>query len=127
MLDVAATVGIEDSGIHHLGKTNALAFLHLLDTAGVPLMSWLFCDSPIVFLGTSHPKSGLQHVFLADGEGLDIDYLVLEVLKAGFFVRVLGLDWQTEKSGDSTTNLVRVSGLSEKCLTIIGVPVAMLR
>ena len=114
MLEVTATIGIEDSG-YHLGKTNALTFLHLLGTAGIPLLSWLFCDGPVVFLSTSHAKSGLQHVFLADGEGLDIDYLVLEVLKAGFFVLALGLDGQAEKSGDSTTHLARVSRLSGQC------------
>ena len=105
MLKVAATVGIEDSGKHHLGETNALALLDPLDTAGVPLLSWLFRDGPVVLLGTGDAERRLQHVFLADGEGIDIDYLVLQILKAGFFIRTFGLDGQTEKSGDGTTNL----------------------
>ena len=127
VLKVTATVGIKDSGVHHLGKTNALAFLNLLDTARVPLMRRLFCGGPVVFFGTSHAKSGLQHILLTDGEGLDIDYLVLEVLKAGLFVRAFRLDRQAEKSGDRTTNLVTVSRLSGMCLTRSGVPVATLK
>lgn len=127
MLEVTATVRIEHSGIHHPGRTDALAFLHLLDTGGVPLLGWLFCDGLVIFLGTSHTKSGLQHIFLADFEGTDIDYLVIEVLRAGFFVRAFGLHGGTEKRGYSTTNLARVSRLSERCLMTVGVPLATLR
>ena len=105
MLKVTATVGIEDSGEHHLGKANTLALLDLLDTAGVPLPSWLYREGPVVFFGTSHAESGLEHVFLADGEGTNVDYLVLQSLKTGFFIRTFRLDGQTEKSGDGTTDL----------------------
>lgn len=105
VLEVAATVGIEDSGEHDLCKPHALACPHLLDAAGVPLPSGLVGDGPVVFPGARHAKSGLQHVFLADGEGLHIDHLVLQVLKAGFFVRAFGLDGQTEQSGDGATDL----------------------
>lgn len=124
---VTATVWIEDSSIHHLGETDAFAFAYLLDTAGVALLSWLFRNGPVVFLGTSHANSGRQHVFLVDGEGIDIDYLVLEILKTGFFVRAFGPNGQTEKSGDSTTYLVRVSRLTGKGTTIAGVLVATLK
>ena len=127
MLKVTATVGIEDSGKHHLGKANALTLLDLLDTAGVPLLSRLFCDGPVVFLGTSDAESGLQHVFLANGEGTNVDYLVLQVLKAGFFVRTFGVDWQTQKSGDGTTNLERLNRLLERRLMVADVPVVRLR
>jgi hypothetical protein len=113
VLEVTATVWIEDSG-NHLRKPTALPFLDLLDAIGEQLLSWFFCDGPVTFLGTSYAKSGLQHIFLADGEGRDIDYLVLEVLKAGFFLPAFGLDRQTEKSGDSKTNLVKISGLPER-------------
>ena len=104
MLDVTATVRIEDSG-NHLGKTDALALLHLFDTGGIPLLGWLLCDGPVIMLGTSYPESGVQHVFLADGEGIHINYFVLQVLEAGFFVRTLGFDGQAEKSGDGATDL----------------------
>jgi hypothetical protein len=114
VLEVTATVGVEDSGVHHLSKSNALAFLHLFDTAHVPLLSWLFGDGPVILFGTSHAESGLQHVLLADGKGVDVHDLVLEVLKAGFFVRSFRLDGEAEKSSDSTTNLVGVSHCSEK-------------
>lgn len=119
MLDVTTTVGVEDSGIHHFGKTNALAFLHFLNTARVALLSWLFCDDPVVFLGISHAKSRLQHIFLADSEGAHINYLVLKAFKAGFCVRAFGLDGQTEKSRDSTTDLARVSRMLGKGLTTV--------
>lgn len=62
VLKVTATVGIDD----HFGKVNALAFLNLLATAGVQPLSWLFCNGPVVFLSTRHPKRRLRHVFLAD-------------------------------------------------------------
>ena len=112
MLEVTGTVGVKDSGIHHLGKANALTFLDLLGAASVPLLSRLFLNGPVVFFGASHAKSRLQHVFLIDGEGVDKDDFVLEVLKTNFFVRALGLDGETEESGDSTTNLAIVSGFS---------------
>lgn len=57
---------------------------------------------------------------MADGEGIDIDYFVLEILKTGVFFGAFGLDGQTEESGDSTTYLVRVSRLTGEGLTIAG-------
>ena len=114
MLKVAATVGIEDSGKHHLGKANALPLLYLLNTAGVPLPSRLFRNTPVNFLGTSHAESGLEHVLLADGEGTNVHDLILQILKAGFSVRTFGPDGQTEKSGDGATDLAKNSVAFQK-------------
>ena len=58
LLEVTATVGIEDSG-HQLGPTNVLALLYLFDTEEEPLPSWLFGDSPVAFFRTSYAKRGL--------------------------------------------------------------------
>ncbi len=96
VLEVTGTIGIENSCVHHLDEANALAFLHLFDAAYVPVPSWLFGDGPVILLGTSHAACGLQHVFLADGKGVDVHDLVFEVLKAGFFVRCFRLDGEAE-------------------------------
>ena len=129
VLKVTAAVGIEDSGVHHLGETDALALLDLLETAGVPFLSWLFGDGPVTFLGVGHAKSRVPHVLLADGEGIDVDYLVLQALEAGFFVRAsFGFDGQAKKSSDCSTNLVRCQSLvRERLLVIAGVLVLSLR
>ena len=68
MLKVTTAIRIEDSGIHHFGKTNALALLDLLDSAGVPFMRWLLGNGPIRLLRARHPISRFQDVFLADRE-----------------------------------------------------------
>ena len=79
LLEVAAAVGIEASAVHHLGEADALALLHLLDAAGVARLSWLFRDGPVGFLGPGHAEGGCEHVFLAGGEGVDVDDFVCEV------------------------------------------------
>jgi len=114
VLKIAAAVGEEDAGIHHFGEANALAFLDLLDTGRVALLSRIFGDGPVGFFATRHTESGRQHVFLADGEGIDVDYAVFEVLKAGALVRALAIDGQTEKSGNRTTDLAKVTCWSGK-------------
>lgn len=93
-LKVTAAIGIENAG-HQLRVTRELAFLYLLHATGEPLTDWLSGDGPIVRFGTSHTLSGLQYVLLAYGEGLDVHYLVSEVLEAGFDVEAFGLDGKT--------------------------------
>ena len=111
MFDVTDTVGIKNSRIHHLNKAGALSFLHPFHSVGVPLLGRLFGDDPVVCFGASDAKSRRQQVFLADGERLDIDQLVLEVFKTGFLVGPFGLDGQAKQAGDGTTNLSGVSQL----------------
>lgn len=56
MLDITTSVRVEDSR-HNLGETAVLAFLYIPHAAREALVRWLFCNSPVVCLGSSHTNS----------------------------------------------------------------------
>lgn len=105
MLKVSAPIRVEQPSIHHLRPPNALAFLDLPDASGVPLVTWLVADGPVGFFTADHTQSGGQHVFLVDGEGIDVNGLVGEVGNAGLILVGGSGDGEAEKGGNGATNL----------------------
>lgn len=75
-------------------------------------------DGPVVEFVSGDTEHGVEHVFLTDVEGVDVDDLILEILQTSFGVATFRLSRQAQECGHCTTNL-RPSGRRDLGLTIV--------
>lgn len=102
LLIVAGAVVVKDPSVQHLDE----ALLARLERSGIPLLGRLLLDGPGARVGAGDAGCRLENVFLADGEGVDIDDLVAELVQGGTKVEeAVFLDGQTQKGSNSATNL----------------------